>query len=278
MITERGSTFIKRYLAGQSGTLVGALSVGIGNAAPTPNDERMQFELARVPVLVTDYDFENDQLVFKGTMGEEMEGVIYEVGIWTSEVNSAPGNQESHIITTFDSETEDWDVETFDTANTRIGVDSLKHTPAAGGASSSVLSGITLDLVDFTSLDTFVLAYYVANSNTASIAVRLRTDAANYYQFSVTNPTSGYNFSSFTKGSATVVGIPDWADINGVEIRTTAKSGGSASVQYDGLRIEDVDSIAPEYGLVARHVPALPIEKEEGTVQDIEFALQVSIS
>lgn len=278
MITARGRTFIKRYLAGQSGTLVGALSVGIGNAAPALNDERMQFEFARVPVLVTDYDFVNDQLIFKGTLDEEIEGTIYEIGIWTSEVNSAAGNQESRIITTFDSETEDWDVETFDTANTRIGIDSLKHTPAASGTSASVLSGITLDLVDFTSLDTFVLAYFVANSNTASVTVRLRTDAANYYQFSVANPTSGYKFATFTKGSATVVGTPDWADINEVEIRTTAKSAGSASVQYDGLRIEDVDSIAPEYGLVARYVPASPITKEEGIVRDVEFALQVNIS
>lgn len=278
MITSQGRAFIKRYLAGQSGTLVGAMSVGIGNAAPTLNDQRMQFEFARVPVAVTDYDFANDLLIFKSTLEEEVEGTIYEIALWTDEINSASGNQESRLLTSFDSESEEWDIETFDTANTRIGIDSLKHTPAASGTSASLLTGITLDLGDFTSLDTFVLAYYVGNGNTGSIKVRLRTDSANYYEFTVNTPTSGYKFTSFQKGTATVVGTPDWSDISEIEVRTTAGAGGSASVQYDGLRIEDVDSVAPEYGLIARHVLASPIVKTEGTVQDFEYALPVSIS
>lgn len=278
MITVNGRTFIKRYLAGQSGTLVGAIGVGIGNQAASVNDARMQFEFARVPVAVTDYDFANDQLIFKGTLDEEVEGVIHEVGLWTAEVNAAAGNQESRLITTFDSETEDWDIETFDTANTRIGIDSLKHTPAASGTAASILTGITLDLGDFTSLDAIVMAFYVANANTANCKVRFRTDAANYYEFTVSAPTSGYKFVSFAKGTATVVGTPDWSNINEIEIRTTASASGSASVQYDGLRIEDIDSIAPEYGLIARTVLATPISKAEGVVRDVEYALPVNIT
>ena len=181
------------------------------------------------------------------------------------------------MLSSFDSETEEWDVATFDTANTRIGTDSLKHTPAASATSASVLSGINPDLVDYSSLDTFVLAYYVANSNTSSIKVRLRTDSSNYYEYTISTPTTGYKFSSFTKGSATVVGSPSWADINEIEVRTTATGGGSASVQFDGLRIEDVDSVAPEYGLVARFIALTPVTKEAGIVQDIEYALPVTI-
>lgn len=278
MITSRGRTFIKQYLAGHAGTLVGAMSVGIGDQAATLNDERMQFEFARVPVLVTDYDFANDQLVFKGTLDESVEGEIREVAIWTAEVNSSAGNQESRLITSFDSETEEWDVETFGTATTRIGPDSLQHSPAASTTAASVLSGISVDLVDFSSLDSFILAYSVDNSNCDSIEIRLRTDASNYYSLNIASPTAGYKFDVFTKGSAAVVGVPDWADINEVEVRTTATAGGSASVGYDGLRIEDVDSIAPEYGLVARSVLSTPFNKEEGIVQDFEYALPVNIS
>lgn len=277
MLTAKGKTFIKRYLAGHAGTMVGAMSVGIGETAATLNDTRMQFEFARIPVGVIDYDFTNDQLVFKGTLNEEVEGKIYEVGIWTAEVNSAAGNQESKLVTSFDSASEDWDIETFASTNTRIGADSLRHTPAASATSASVLTGITLDLGDYSSLDTFVLAYFVANGFTSSINVRLRTDSSNYYQFTVNTPTTGYKFSSFTKGSATVVGTPNWSNINEVEIRTTATAGGSASVDYDGLRIEDVDSVAPEYGLIARFIPVTPIVKAEGIVQDFEYALPVTI-
>jgi hypothetical protein len=277
VITARGKTFIKRYLAGQAGSAVGAISVGIGATAATVNDERLQFEFARVPVNVIDYDFVTNELIFKGTLDEEVEGKIYEVGIWTDESNAAPGSQESNLLTSFDSASEDWSVETFDSAITRIGTDSLKQTPASSGTSSSVLTGILLDLVDYSSLDTFVLAYNVDNANTANVKVRLRTDASNYYEFTVTSPTAGYKFASFTKGSATVVGTPSWADINEIEIRTTATGGGSASVEFEGLRIEDVDSVAPEYGLVARFIPAAPETKVEGIVKDIEFALPVTV-
>lgn len=279
MITDAGKTFIKRYLAGHAGTLVGAISVGIGDVAPAAGDQRLQFEFARVPVIVTDYDFEADELIFKGSLEEEIEGTIYEVGIWTSEINSAAGNQESRLITSFDSETEEWDVETFAVGgNTRIGIDSLHHTPAASTTASSMLGGIALDLVDYSSLDVFTLAYYVANANTASINLRLRTDASNYYEFTISNPTAGYKFATLSKGTAVAVGNPNWQDINEVEITTTANAGGAADVQYDGLRIEDTDTIAPEYGLVARTVLATPIVKSEGSVQDVEYALPVTIS
>lgn len=237
----------------------------------------MQFEFERVPVSVIAYDFANDLLVFKGTLDENVSGKIYEVGIWTAEVNAAAGNQASRTVTTFDSVTEDWTNETIDTVSTRIGADSLKHTPGTSASVSSVLAGLNMDFVDSSSLDQFVIAYNVDNANVASSKIRFRTDASNYYEFTISAPTTGYKFSSFTKGSATVVGAPSWTDINEIEVLTTSTSGGSASIEYDGIRLEDVDTIAPEFGLVARYVPASPIVKADGAVQDLEYALLVTI-
>lgn len=277
MITADGRRFIKKYLAGQTGTLVGAISVGIGDTAATLNDARLQFEFARTPVSITAYDFATDEIIFKGTLNETVDGKIREVGVWTAEFNGAAGSQESRILTSFDSESEVWDVETFETTIARLGPDSLKHTPAASATSASVLTGITLDLGDYSSQDAFILAYNVDNAFTASVKLRLRTDASNYYEFTVTTPTAGYKFASFTKGSATVVGTPSWEDISEIEVRTTATAGGSASVEYDGLRVEDVDAVAPEYGLIARYVLPAPVTKNEGIIQDIEFAIPVTI-
>lgn len=277
MITSRGKTFIKRYLAGQAGNIVGAISVGIGDTAESINDTKLVFEYARVPVSVIAYDFLTDTIVFKGTLDEGISGKIYEVGIWTSETNGLAGSQGSKLITTFDSATEDWTNETTESAIARIGVDSLKHTPAASATSSSVLAGLTLDFNDSSSADSFVLAYNVENANTASVKFRLMTDASNYYEFTVTTPSTGYQFATFTKGSATVVGAPNWSDINQIEVRTTATGGGSAAVEYDGIRLEDVDTVSPEYGLVARYVPGAPDTKLEGTIFDIEFTLAVSV-
>lgn len=277
MITADGRRFIKRYLAGQTGTFVGAISVGVGDLAATLNDTRLQFEFARVPVSISAYDFATDEIIFKGTLGESVDGKMREVAVWTSENNGAPGSQISQILTSFDSESETWDNETFETTVARIGPDSLKHTPAASAVSSSVLSGITLDLGDYSSQDMFVLAYNVDNANTASVKLRLRTDASNYYEFTVTTPTAGYKFAQFVKGAASVTGTPSWENINEIEIRTTATSGGSASVEFDGLRVEDVDAVAPEYGMIARYVLPAPITKSEGIIQDIEFAIPVTI-
>lgn len=278
MITATGKTFIKRYLAGQGGNMVGALSVGIGGTAATINDSRMQFEIARVSVDVINYDFSTDQLIFKGTLDETVEGKIYEVGIWTAENNMALGAQQARLITSFDSVTEDWTNETVDSTVTRIGVDSLKHAPAASGSSSSVLTIPNLDMSEYSSVDSFILAFNVDNTNCASAKFRLRTDSSNYYEYSVTSPATGYQFATIAKGSAVVTGTPNWEDINEVEIVTTAKSSGSASVEYDGLRIEDFDSTDPEYGLIARYIPASPITKVAGIVQDFEYALPVSIT
>lgn len=277
MITAQGRRFIKRYLAGQAGSIVGAISVGIGDTAATLNDARLQFEFARVPVAVTGYDFATDELVFKATLDENVVGEIREIGIWTAESNGAPGSQQSLIITSFDSADETWDIETFDATGVRIGVDMMKHTPAASATSASVLTGVDFDFENYSSQDTFVLAYNPENANTDNVKIRFRTDSSNYYEFTITSPSAGYKFHTFVKGSATTVGTPDWSNISEVEVRTTATGGGSASVKFDGLRIEDTDSVAPEYGLVARFVPTLPITKNEGIIQDIEYALPVTI-
>lgn len=277
MITARGKTFIKRYLAGQSGQVVGAMSIGIGSQDASINDEKMQFEFARVPVQVTAYDFVNDRLVFKGTIPEEVQGVVYEVGLWTSDINSAAGNSGSRILTTFDSVTEEWTVETFDSLVTRIGADSLKHTPAASASSTSTLIGLTMDLSGFSAADTFVFAYNVDNANTSTIKFRFMTDASNYYEFVITSPTAGYKITSFTKGSAAVVGTPAWNDVTQLSVVTTATSGGAASVVFDGVRIDDVDTLSTDYGLIARFIPAAPVVKALGRAQDFEYSLAVTV-
>jgi hypothetical protein len=277
MLTAKGKTFIKRYLAGQAGNVVGAISVGCGGTAATINDVRLQFEFARIPVAITTYDFTTDSLVFKGSLDETISGKIYEVGLWTSEVNSAAGNQASREVTSFDLANEAWTNETPESTIARIGVDSLKHTPALSTTVTSVLSGLTLDFSGSSSLDTFVVAYNVDNAFCANMKIKFLTDSSNYYTFTITSPSVGYSFASFQKGTATVTGTPDWSNINQVEVDTTATSGGSASVEWDGIRIEDVDTLAPEYGLVARFVPASFVTKTDGLVQDIEYSLAVSL-
>lgn len=278
MITNKGKTFIKRYLAGNAGATVGAFSIGVGATAAQASDTRLEFEFTRVPVNLTQYDFVEDKLVFKGSIPAEVAGKIYEVGIWTNEIDAAAGNQSSRVVTAFTSEDEAWTNETFETTVARIGIDSLKHTPSASTSVTSTLSALTLDFADNTASDLFVFAFNVDNANTASVKFRFMTDSSNYYEYTINTPTAGYKIQSFTKAAATIVGTPSWAEIYEVSVITTATSGGVASVEYDGIRIEDVDTVSPEYGLIARFVPASPIVKLEGEVLDFEYRLNVTVT
>lgn len=269
--------FIKRFLAGTAGDVVGALSIGVDSTAATLGDTRLGFEFGRIPVSNIAYDKANDRLVFKGSIPEEVSGKVYEVGLWTAETDSLAGNQASRLVTTFDADSEIWVPETVETTVARIGVDSLKHTPGASATSSSVMSELTMEFDDNSSADMFIFAYNVENSNTSTIQWRFRTDASNYYQFQVSTPTTGYKISSFTKGSATITGTPAWDDINEIEVRVTSTAGGSSAVEFDGIRIEDIDTVNPEYGLIARFVPGSPVTKADGLVYDMEFTLAVSV-
>jgi len=275
MITANGRTFIKNYLAGQAGSVAGSIAVGIGAAAATLNDSKLQFEFARCPVDTIAYDFTTDSIIYKGSLDETIGGKIYEVALYSDDVNAT--DLSSIMITSFDSDDEDWDTGTWDSSVSRIGNDSLKHTPAASATSASVLGGLLVNFEDYSSSDVFTLAFNVDNANCASIAVRFRTDSANYYEYVISNPSVSYQFVTFAKGAFTVTGTPDWGDINEIEIRTTAKAAGSASVEFEGLRLEDVDGPSPTYGLLARFVPSVPVLKTEGFVQDIEYALAVNI-
>lgn len=273
MITAKGRTFIRRYLAGVSGDLVGAISVGVGETAADLSDTAMEFEFARIPVDVIGYDFAADRLVFKGAMDDSLSGNIYEVGIWTSEINSSAGNQGSKIITSFDSATENWSNDVYDSTHTRIGVDSLIHNPTSA-QTTSILTGVSLDFIESSSQDKFLIAYYVDDANCSEVALRFRTDSSNYYEFITAAPGAGYHVDSFKKGTADVTGSPSWNDINSIQVATTGV--GTTLVSYDGVRLEDTDTAAPEYGLVARTVLVAPVEKIDGRVQDIEFTLAVT--
>lgn len=277
MITTEGKTHIKRYLSGLAGVIGDSIALGIGTAAENVADTDLQYEVARVDVSLVSYDFINDALVFKGEIGTDIAGKIYEVGLWSADVDSRAEGFVSRNLVTFDSETEAWSAGTFQTATTRVGPDSLRLAPALNTSTVSTLSDIVLDLDGHSGSDTFSLAYNVTTAP-ASITIRFRTDTSNYYTWTISSPSVGYNFTSVAKGSLTATGTPRWDSITSIEVTVAATVGAGASVDFDAIRINDVDTDNPDYVLVAREVLVSPYVKTEGTVQDIEFAIPVSIA
>lgn len=277
MITTDGKLFIKRYLAGNVSNIAKSIAIGAGPKAEAVGDTSMHFEIARANVTLVAYDYVNDKLIFKGSIPQEFAGKIYEVGIWSSVANTAAGEFTSRLLTTFDSNNEVWSTGTFQTTNARIGINSLRLAPLASATATSALTTLFLDLSGNSGADKFSIAYFNGNAFVSSLRVRFKTDASNYYTISVATPSTGYQVSTVTKSAAVATGAPNWNNITSMEVEVVATSGGAAAVDFDGVRVEDVDTLNPEYVMIARELLASPVTKVEGRVQDIEFSLPVSV-
>lgn len=269
-------------MAGYVPTIASSVAFGIGSAAESINETSLNLEVVRAPINLTYYDFVQNKLVYKAAIPEDFAGKIYEAGIYSLPNDPNVGEFSSRLITTFDSDTETWltanNPATFTSVNTRAGKNSLNHTPAASATTTSVLSGLTLDLAGYSNTDVFIFAYNLGNANTTSIRFRFLVDASNYYDFLInTGMTAGYKIYSVNKSSASVTGTPNWANISELQVITTSTSGGASDVEFDAVRIQDRDSASLDYILVARKVLSSPVTCVAGQAQDFEFTLDVNV-
>lgn len=282
MITADGRVYTMRYLAGQVPAIGTCIAYGIGGSAESTTDTSLQFEVGRADVVLSSPDFINNRIIYKAVLPDDFSAKVYEVALYSQLENPVAGNFGSKVLASFDSDSETWTdastaaAGTYSTTNARIGGDSLRLAPAASGTAAFVLNNVLFDLSGNSGSDVFKLAYQVG-SNVSSVQVRFRTDASNYYSFTLTTPSAGYRIDTFSKGNAVVTGAPSWDSITGIEVRVVATAGGAATVDFDGIRIEDTDSINPEYVMVAREVLSTQFIKTEGKTQEIEFSLAVSI-
>jgi hypothetical protein len=282
MITTEGKLHIKRYLAGYVNAIAESMAFGIGSAAAVVGDERLQLEIESGPINLTSYDFVNNQLVYKAEIPEEYEGKIYEVGVYSLAENPTNADYASRIITTFDSATEDWvdnsdNPAAFSSTSTRVGVDSLRFTQAASTSTTYNLNDLELDLSGYSAADVFTLAYNVENAFTNQITLRFYTDTGNYYATSLGAQTAGYKIVNVTKGAFTVTGTPSWETITKIQLVVTSTAGGAGDIQFDAIRVNDVDSPITDYILVSRKVLDTPITKVAGMAQDMEFRINITV-
>lgn len=265
MITTQGKSIIFRYLAGYVPRIVESIAIGIGSTAENVNDTALTFESNRVPVTLTSIDIINDKLIFKGVVPQEFVGKIYEVGLWYGSPANSVGA--SSVIVTFDSATEEWTPATWETTIARIGEDALQ----VAGGSSSTLENIVIDLSSFSTADFLSLAYS-ADASINDISLRFRTDPSNYYEYTFAAAT-GYEVKSFGKTLFTATGTPDWANITSIVVSAT----GTGNAVFDGIRVEDADTLSNDYALVARTVLPVPKTKTDDSEMEIEYALEINI-
>lgn len=284
MITDEGKLHIKRYLAGFVPSVARSIAFGVGGKSESAADTKLQFEVGRVDITLTSYDFVNDRVVYKAELPEEFGGTIYEAAIFSEAANNAAGQFGSRVLATFDSETETWVDFTTSTAGTyttgvfsRIDTNSLTHTPAASQTKTDILRDILLEMSGYSGADKFVFAYNVGNANTSNIQFRFYTDTTNYFTFSLGTQTAGYKVTEVAKSTAVATGTPTWDSITSISVATVSAGTGASQVQYDGIRIEDTDTVNTSYVMVARELLPAPVTKQEGKIQEIEFALDVNV-
>lgn len=282
MITTNGKIYVKRYLAGHVPAIATCIAYGIGRKAEAAGDQSLEFEIGRAEVTLTSYDFVNDRLIYKAVLPDSLTANVSEVALYSQMENPVAGNFASKVLASFDSLSENWTNVADNTpggytaVNARIGGDSLAVTPGANSSAGFVLNDVLYDLSGNSGADIFKFAYNVG-SNVSAVQVRFRTDASNYYYYNIASPSAGYKIESYAKGNALVAGTPDWSTINSIEVRVNATTGGAASVEFDGIRIEDTDTINPDYVMVARDVIATPFTKVQGRTQEVEFSLGVTV-
>jgi hypothetical protein len=283
MFTNRGKLHIKRYIGGLVPSIGKSIAFGIGTTAASVNDYKLQFEVGRSDILLTSFDFVTNELIFKAPVTDNLAGVINEVGVYSLPFDSLSGGYQSKILSTFDPATETWVDATSGTAalttslNIRLGSGGIRQEPASSQTKTDTINQIFLDLGGYSGADRFVLAFNSGNTNANTVKVRFLTDASNYYEITFSGIVSGYNILEVTKSSATATGNPDWSNITKINVSTTSKSSGASLITLDGLRIDDADTLNPEYTLVSRKILPVSFIKEAGKVKEVEFRLGVNI-
>lgn len=276
IVTTAGKGLILRYLAGNVGVFAGAVAVGSGTTAAALGDRKLEFEYARGPVTLSAADVPSSIIVFKSSIPLETSGRIHELGMYPF-LRHTDTEYAGQVFVGFDSTLEELSGGTPNTVNYRVGSDSYQVTAAASASTTAVAAATRGNFGGYSGADTFSLAYFINDANTASILVRLYVDATNYFSYTITPGTlTGYRVTDWNKSAFVATGAPIWDNINYADFTVTAGAAGATTVQLDGLRINDAD-VYPDYALVSRAVLAAPLTKLAGEQMDVEYVLEVPL-
>ena len=271
VITSEGKKIILRSFV--TGMAMGnSLAVGVGTSTPSVADYRLQYQTGLTPIKTSGTDTNNNRIIFKGSLDPLLYTKIYEVGMY---FGPAPLQLELYKFTSDQAWT---GTPSFSAVNNRVGRESLVLAPTVSATAGTTLStAVGLDLNAFNEDDDISLAYWVANAFSASITVRIGTDASNYWQHVIVAPPAGYRISVFSRSGMTKVGNPIWGGVQYVSVSTTSTAGGASAVHLDGLRIDDIDAANRGSILVSRSLPSDPKIKYDNKSIDIEYAVAMGI-
>lgn len=304
MITKFGKRFLTSYLSGNNAFAGKEIALGIGSTAVDPkgNDTRLEFEFYRMPVelsgfdvVQTGVDIDGDpvfayNIVYKSTIPQDISGVISEMGLYPSGRTSF-NNFDSAFVSSFSNNFNWFDgssnpVSQSNTVDalgeytflSKIGDSMVRIDAASGSPKEYTNSLVSYDLSGYSVNDSIAIAYKKADNNLSNIRLKFYSSESAYYYIDFT-PLSGTGdkvqslslnnlFSNYTAAP----NLPDQSSIIKIGVEVTA-TGGSTSVYFDGIRINDEDTFDPSYGIISRYVLSTPLIKKPGRPVDIEYKM-----
>jgi hypothetical protein len=223
--------------------------------------------------------------IFSATIPQDVSGVISEIGLYPGTRKSA-NNFDSKFITSFDNNL-NWTDGSYNPGITynsgsfqsKIGDNMIAITASASTAKEYTNSQTYYDISGYSVNDSLAIAYKKADSNVSKIRIKFYSSPTSYCWIDFT-PLSGTGdkiqyLTLNNLFSNTTATPPDLTSIIKVGVEVTAGSGGSTTVYFDGIRINDEDTFDPYFGLISRSVLTGSdiLTKVSGRQVDIEYKL-----
>ncbi len=220
----------------------------------------------------------------KTTIPVDVVGVINELGIFPS-VSLSSTDYASNSISTFENN-QSWTDSSgaypsvLTTPTPRIGTYYLSMG-ATASSSKEYFNNFNIDVSGYSALDSLTIAYRQSDLNLDYVFIRMYDSNNNYYEIRYAGDVStGDKIKSLTLNnlysSGYGSGSPDQTSIVKIGVGVKAKSTGSTTVLFDGLRINDEDAFRTDYGLISRSVLSTPIVKTLGKQMVIEYRIGLS--
>lgn len=290
VITTNGFSIIRNYLASASRSWAGSIAVGSLNSnAPTISDSSLEFEIARVPILISSVD--DTEIVLNATLGQALEGRIYELGLYPQVTNPTAFGFDDRVIATFSevwTDSSGVELTSGNFSGTEQSVDGRSgyRNLIIGNSGITAVLDTGIDVSGYSELDSITMLYntFSTGSNkTVRITFsddQLPTAGTKYFDFILDGSTTGYKKITTLFGNFINTGNFN-NNVSKITISSTAATG--AVVHLDAIKFDDTDETNPDFALVSRALVGTAggnsandyIIKPSGIEMDIEYRLEL---
>lgn len=279
LITNIGKRHILNYLANKLPDRSRYIGIGIGSTAANVADTKLEFEVNKYKVYTSYIDYSADTIIMKAELPVQLSATISELGLFPG--SAVMNAYDSKFITFFNNDVV-WSNGTYidDSANSKINKTSFKIASNAGAAVLAKSSNLSSDMTGYSNDDSISIAFYENDANLDYIDLILYSSNNDYYTYRIEGAgAAGHRvvqipFSSIVNQS-NATGSPTLL-VESFGLRIKANTSTNTEVDFDGIRVNDNDTFVEENGIISRAVLSTPIQKEFGSLLDIEYRLVIS--